>query len=174
MEALKGYIGLSSKVGEATDSGLYVDTLPDISVYIADRIASEDASSFIETWEQIEDRGLKKFRTFFIAEVNRCYRLSKVDVCECLIEENKELLGVCLWYLLGAEFMYERTSSSRLNRFTTFDRDKGERLQDDFMTIFDKELSTAVRGLDIENSECVETEGKLEHRNIITTHYAVI
>lgn len=167
-ECLKGYIGLSSKDSTTAPSGLYVDSLPDISISNINKIADDEQSDYNGVWKDIETRGLLKFRTLFISSVNRCHRINNVEVCECLICENKELLSTALWYLLGAEIMFERVNSSRLNRYTTIDREKAKNIRDEFMDIFTTELETAVNGIDIHKSACVEGDEVAERRLIST------
>lgn len=158
-----GYIGLSPKYG-VSDSGLYVDSLPDISVSFFEKLVRGD-ESILDLWGEIEKRALVKFRTLFIREINKCHKLSNVKVCECLALSNKELLATSLWYLLGAETMYERATSSRMNTYTTLDRDKSKDIREVFMSDFERELSIAVSGIDIHNSSCVDV---VDGRDIVT------
>lgn len=145
LDTLKGYIGLLSSESKA-GSGLYIDALPDISLQVLEDITTNEESA-TETWERIEERGILKFRTFFIAEVNKCHKVSDIKVCECLITSNKEILATSLWYLLGAEVMLTRRASSRIN-MATIDRNKPKELREYFESQFQKELSTAVAGIE--------------------------
>lgn len=169
MESLTNYIGLSSKVSEV-ESGLYLDALPDISLTIANAITDKEDDT-IEVWNTIQKRGILKFRTLFINAINKCHSIRKIDVCECLIEENFELFGIALWYLLGAEFMLERYTTSRINRFTTIDKAKAKELQASFMQVFTDELEIAINSIDIHETEC--TDEVIPEHNIITTHYVL-
>lgn len=153
IQELKGYIGLSSEESKA-ESGLYVDALPDISLQVLENIANEDSEV---TWSQIEDRAILKLRTLFIAEVNKCHKIAKIDVCECLITSNKEILATALWYLLGAEVMLTRGASSRIN-IATIDRNKPKELRAYFEEQFKQELATAVAGIDIHASDCIDED----------------
>lgn len=151
---LKGYIGLSSKIAIA-DSGLYVDALPDISVSFLEKLVN-DEGSVTDLWAEIENRALVKFRTLFIRELNVCHRISNVKVCECIARESKELLATSLWYLLAAEVSYERATSSRMNTYTTIDRQKAKEMREHFLAEFENELKIAVNGIDIHSSACIE------------------
>ena len=153
LQELKGYIGLSSEESKA-ESGLYVDALPDISLQVLENIANEDSEV---TWSQIEDRAILKLRTLFIKEVNKCHKIAKIDVCECLITSNKEILATALWYLLGAEVMLTRGASSRIN-ISTIDRNKPKELRAYFEEQFKQELATAVAGIDIHASDCIHED----------------
>lgn len=132
---------------------------------LEDITTNEEDSS--ETWSRIEDRGILKFRTLFIAEINKCHKVSDIKICECLIVSNKEILATALWYLLGAEVMLTRRASSRINA-ATIDRNKPKELRAYFEEQFQKELSTAVAGIDIHASECFPEEEQPEPRQLIT------
>lgn len=167
IECLKGLVGLSSKTDvQAALSGLYVDELPDISYAAIDKLTGCDQSPE-EIWDEIETRAVYKLRTFFIREVNKCHKISDVSKCECLICANKALLATALWYLLGAEVMYTRATSSRMNSYTTIDNSKAKEMRDYFESQFENELEIAVRGIDIHNSTCFE-EDEPEARDIVT------
>lgn len=167
-EELKGFIGLSPRSGVEAGSGLYVDSLPDISVSIIEDIIADEVS-VNDKWEEIEHRAILKFRTLFVKEVNNCHKISDIAACECLILSNKLLLAHALWYLMGAEVMITRRASSRIN-VATIDRNKPKELRDYFESQFQKELSTAVSGIDIHSSECFPEE-EPECRKTIETVY---
>lgn len=167
LQELKGYIGLSSEESKA-ESGLYVDALPDISLQVLENIANEDSEV---TWSQIEDRAILKLRTLFIKEVNKCHKIAKIDVCECLITSNKEILATALWYLLGAEVMLTRGASSRIN-MATIDRNKPKELRAYFEEQFKQELATAVAGIDIHASDCIHED--VPANDVITFQTPVI
>lgn len=172
LEELKGYIGLFSNAPRPAESGLYVDALPDISLQLLEDITTDEENG-CETWSRIEDRGILKFRTLFIAEVNKCHKVSDIKICECLILSNKEILATALWYLLGAEIMLERRASSRIN-VATIDRNKPKELRAYFEDQFAKELSTAVASIDIHGSECFPEEEHPEPRQLITFETPII
>lgn len=165
LKELKGYIGLLSWAANA-ESGLYIDALPDISSSVLEDI-SRKYEDETDTWSRIEDRGILKFRTLFIAEVNKCHKVTDIQVCECLILSNKEILATALWYLLGAEVMLTRRASSRINA-ATIDRNKPKELREYFESQFQKELSTAVAGIDIHASECFGEDEHPEPHQLIT------
>lgn len=166
LDELKGYIGFLSNAPVEAESGLYVDALPDISLQQLEDITTDEKDG-CETWSRIEDRGILKFRTLFIAEVNKCHKITDIKTCECLILSNKEILATALWYLLGAEVMLSRRASSRIN-VTTIDRNKPKELRAYFEDQFQKELSTAVASIDIHASECFTEEEQPEPRQLIT------
>ena len=167
MECLIGYIGLSQEYDvQPAESGLYVDTLPDISVNDFEKL-TDTTESTDTLWGEIQLRAMYKFRTMFIREVNKCHKVTDVSKCECLICQNKALLAVAMWYLLGAEVQHSRETNSRQNVYTLLDHSKARELREYFESQFEKELEIAVRGIDIHNSSCFESE-EVDCKAIIT------
>lgn len=166
LDELKGYIGLVSNASQEAESGLYVDALPDISLQLLEDITTNEEGA-CEEWKRIEERAILKFRTLFIAEVNKCHKITDIKVCECLIKSNKEVLATALWYILGAEVMLTRRASSRIN-MATINRDKPKELRAYFEDQFQRELSTAVASIDIHASECFPEEEHPEPRQLIS------
>lgn len=158
-----------SSDGVEAESGLYVDSLPDISASIIDRMVARDGETN-EEWKKIEHRTLLKFRTKFIQEVNKCHKVHDIAICECLIISNKMLLATALWYLLGAEVMLERSASSRVNA-ATIDRSKQKELREYLEKKFEEDLTIAVNSIDIHNSDCFPPEEVPESRPLISTAY---
>lgn len=172
MDCLIGFIGLSSSIG-VSDSGLYLNTLPNLNIVSVNKIADEDQQNddpklnFEKVMKDIELRAINRLRTQFIIELNKCYKVSKRDIAECLICENKDLLAVALQYLMGAEMMIERTTSSRINKYTTIDKITAQRSRLEFEEQFYSELHVAILGIDIDNSDCFE-DGTPDHNRFIT------
>jgi len=161
LDCLTGYIGLASSVGTA-GSGLYLDALPGINLFnilkIADSSQKNPSGEYSpeKVFSDVEQRAIAKFRTLFIIEFNRCFKLYKREAVDCLICENKELLSVALWYLMGAEMSEEFLRSDRINRYTTVDRQKIREQKDNFIESFSSELSVSVAGIDVNESACFE------------------
>ena len=164
LDCLFGFIGLESSVSGAVPSGLYLDALPDINLLNTGKI--DDNNNYEKVFADVEKRSILKFRSLFISEFNNCNKMYKREVIDCLICSNKELLAEALCYLMGAEMLQERLGSNRINRFTTVDRTKTKELQASFLEEFYRQLHTAVLGIDLESSECFESE-QPECRNIV-------
>ncbi len=157
MDCLIGFIGLSSSIGES-GSGLYLNTLPNINIMSINKIADNEQQDYVQVMKDVERRTINRFRTEFIRELNKCYRINKREIAECLICENKELLAVALQFLMGVEMMIERINSSRINKYTTTDKITAQRVRAEFEERFYVELHVAVIGIDIENSCCFEKD----------------
>jgi len=172
MEFLKGFIGLTPSSGIEAPSGLYVDSLPGISSEAVSRVC-DDGENGESLWAKIEWRSLLKFRTLFTAEVNRTHKIHNQEICECLIQQNKVLLATALWYLLGAEVMVERMTSSRVN-VATINKNTPKEIKEMFEDQFKKELSEAVLNIDVHSSSCFDSECEPEPAGLITFHTPII
>ena len=172
LDCLTGYIGLASVAGTA-GSGLYLDALPGINLFnvlkIADSSQKNQSNEYSaeKVFDDVQQRTIAKFRTLFIIEFNRCFKLYKREAVDCLICENKELLSVALWYLMGAELCEEFLRSDRINRYTTVDRQKIREQKDNFIEAFSNELQTSIAGIDIQGSACFENENPPECGGLI-------
>jgi hypothetical protein len=71
-----------------------------------------------------------------------------------LLCANRDLFAVALWYYLGAEMMRERMHSSRINKFTTVDRNKAIELKNAFDEVWQKELEVVVDAVDLNAENC--------------------
>ena len=172
-DCLVGFIGLSHNVSGEVPSGLYADTLPDISESHIEKLVDGE-KDVAELWREIERRAILKFRTFFIRAVNESHRISNCDKCECLICEHKDLLATSLWYLLGEEIMTLRSNSSRMNTYTTIDKAKAKDMRADFHDAFMQELETAVHGIDVHSSKCFECDKQPQNNDVIVFREPVI
>lgn len=162
MECLYDYIGIEG-CGAAPPpdnlddfSGLVINQLPGINLEMMESLADDEQKSYLGVWDDVKSRSLIKFVLAVKAELNKCYKITDKTVVECLICENRANLAVSLWYLIGTELMIERTSSSRLNRFTTIDLDKAEKLKAEFYSEFQGALSDAISSMNPQASDCVE------------------
>ncbi|MDR1764405.1 MAG: hypothetical protein LBR64_10745 [Dysgonamonadaceae bacterium] len=172
LDCLTGYIGLSSESGTAS-SGLYLDTLAGFNLANVGKIADigqavGNSPSAARVFTDVEKRTIAKFRTLFINEFNKCHKLYKRTNVDCLICENKDLLAVALWYLMGVEMSEEFLRSDRINRYTTVDRQKIREQKSEMTNDFLSELATAVAGIDFTESECFEPDEEPECGGLVT------
>lgn len=162
MDCLNGYIGIMGcgapppPSEEGKFSGLYINQLPGVTLEAMENIADDEQENYLGVWADVQKRAFLKFGLAVKAKLNECYRITDPKVVECLICENKPLFSVALWYLLGVELMIERTSSIRLNRFTTIDREDAEKLKAEFFTEYSASLTDAVQSINPADSDCVK------------------
>lgn len=167
MNCLKDFIGYKNATTEVptlpTDpsvaisfSGLYINQLPGVSFEMVQDVSEDEQDQDdMKVWADIQLRGLLKFGLAVKAELNKCLRITDSTVVDCLVCADKDHFAVALWYFLGVELMIERTSSDRLNRYTTIDLEKAERLKADYYAEFQTALSDAVSSLNAADSDCI-------------------
>lgn len=167
MECLRNYIGIVGcgapmppviEEGEEPEdlfSGLYINQLPGISLRSIEKLADEEQENYLGVWNDVQTRAILKFGIAFRGRMYTSYKVSKVDAITCLVCNNKSNFSVALWYLMGVELMIERTSTDRLNRYTTIDLDKAEKLKADFYTEYQACFNDAVNSLDVMGSDCI-------------------
>jgi hypothetical protein len=158
IECFTGFIGILGCNSATPGSGLYINSLPGVTLEMVDKIADAEQVTYVGVWQEVEQRAILRFRTQFMAKLNECYQINQRATVECIACENKDLLATSLWYLLGSELMVERIYSNRINRYTTIDEDEAKELRDHFTVEFEKELSLAVQGINVEESDCVTNE----------------
>jgi hypothetical protein len=162
MDCLQGYIGIQGcgaqepSTDEGAFSGLYINQLPGVNLEVIESIADDEQENFLGVWADVELRALKKFSLAAKAELNKCYRITDSTVVSCLVCAAKDSFAVALWYFLGTELMIERTSSTRLNRFTTIDKDEAEKLKAEFYAEFSAALKDAVGTINPCDTDCMD------------------
>ncbi len=158
MDCLTGYIGIlgCGAPDAALGSGLYINQLPGVNLEMMEVTADAEQENYLGVWADVEKRALLKFSLAVKAELNKCYRITDPTVVACLVCESKALFSVALWYFLGVELMIEVTSTNRLNRWTTIDKQDAEKLKSDFYTEFQAAVVDAVASINPTDSECVE------------------
>ena len=162
LECLKGYVGISPGICLADDaedpgSGLFLTDLPGISLQNIEAIADQEQKNFLGVCAVVEKRTLLKFRSAVLVEINKCFCISDITVIDCLVCGSPELFGMPLWYLMGAELCYERMYSDAINRFTTIDKKRASELRNDFLIDFQTELANAMKGIDLNESDCIDS-----------------
>jgi hypothetical protein len=71
-----------------------------------------------------------------------------------IICRNKPEFTDTWLYLLGTELMNERLWSTRLNRFTTIDKESAADMRDYFGSEYERSLSESIAALDVAEDEC--------------------
>lgn len=158
LDCFTGFIGLQGCQQSEPESGLYINSLPGITLERMDKIADAEQKTYKGVWDEVEKRALLRFRTSFMAELNKCYQINERATVECIACDNKDLLATSLWYLLGHELMIENVFSNRINRYTTIDKGEARELADYYLVQYEKELKYAVQGIDVEDSDCLSNE----------------
>jgi hypothetical protein len=158
LDCLTDFIGLAGCQSSEPESGLYINSLPGITLKRVDSLADSEQITYVGVWKDVQQRAILRFRTQLMVQLNKCYQINERATVECIACEYKDLLSTALWYLIGHELMIENIFSDRINRYTTIDREEAKELRDYYMLEFDKEIQAAIQGIDVENSDCVNNE----------------
>lgn len=79
MNCLKGYVGLNGCGVDTPVSGLFVNSLPGISLKTIDLTANSEQKTFFGVWNDIENRAIAKFKTDITARLASRYRLKSIN-----------------------------------------------------------------------------------------------
>lgn len=159
LECLTGFIGLRDCDAETEPgSGLFINDLPGISSEVLQTITEAEEETYKTTWDNIERATILSFRSQLMAQVNKCFQINKMETVECLACENKDLLSISLWYLMGQQVMLWALYNWNNSRFSTVDKKSVEEITAYYSSQFDIEISSAVKGIDITCSACVNNE----------------
>jgi hypothetical protein len=69
---------------------------------------------------------------------------------DSLVCNNLSVFETPLWYLLASEFCFERRFTSRLNKFTLFNKDKAKELEEIYNKRFMDELEMVIDGISLD------------------------
>lgn len=165
LDCLKDYIGFIHCMGvyEQPESGLFINTLPGISLESIDKIADSEQITYRGVWNDAQLEAIPRFRLDFIADLTKCFELSLDCDYDALICTNKQKLAVAFKYLLGNQLMIFRLFTSRLNRFTTVDRDEAKELKDFYQAEYEKALAQAVKLIDVTDCACKQCGGSVSY-----------
>lgn len=158
LTCLTNYVGLQACEETEPGSSLFVNDLPGISSELVQMITEGEEETYLVTWAKIQQQAILMFRSKLLAQLNECYQINKMATVECIACENKELLSVALWYLMGFKITTWALNNWNNTRFSTVDRQSVEELGSQFYVDFEMELKNAVLGIDVENSDCIENE----------------
>lgn len=157
LTCLHDYVGLapSEDTGpyDVPESGLYIITLPGMSLEAIDKIADPDQIYYLGVWNDTQTEAAIRFLIDFIYELQKCYKISKDCDYEAMICANKLILVNPWRYLLGNQLMLFRLHTNRLNRYTTIDLKDAEILRIYYEEEYRRALTQAVQLIDVSSCE---------------------
>lgn len=153
MDCLYGYIGLKICGDESSASGLFINSLPGISLESIDKIADSEQITYAGVWRDVQAEASARFYVDVITEITKCYQLTPYCDYEGIICDNKLLLANAWRYLLGNQLMLFRLYTTRLNRFTTVDLKQAGELKDLYQVEYEKALVQSVKIIDVSSCE---------------------
>lgn len=163
MSCLTNYIGLNGCSGNAPASGLYINSLPGISLESIDKIADSEQVTYQGVWADVQVEAWARFYVDVINELTKCYQLQPYCDYEAIICVNKQKLVNAWRYLLGNQLMLFRLYTTRLNRFTTVDAKQAAELRDFYQVEYEKALTLAAKIADVSECECMNCGGNPEY-----------
>lgn len=159
MTCLIDYIGIRGCSNETPESGLYIDSLPGISLESMDKIAdSSQQITYKGVYKDAQVEASERFSIDFFEKLTECYQVKPYCDYDNLICINKKLLSSAWKYLLGNQLMLYRLYSSRLNYFTTVSLEQAAELRDYYQAQYELALSKAVKLIDTSDC-CLECGG---------------
>lgn len=162
MDCMRDYIGLKICGTETSESGLFINSLPGISLESIDKIADSEQVTYAGVWADVQTESAARFYIDVINELTKCYQLQPYCDYEDLICANKLILSNAWRYLLGNQLMIFRLYTTRLNRFTTIDREQAAELRDFYQVEYEKALTLAAKLVDITICDCMNCGGNPE------------
>ena len=114
MNCLTDYIGLKGCTPGTPESGLYVNSLPGISLASVDAMANSEQATYAQVWDDVQVRAVSRFASLVNAELRKTVRLKsiknsinlgkKVDLDSTTALTVGQLRGVIIDLALQDEF----------------------------------------------------------------------
>lgn len=163
MTCFLDYIGLSYCPGiyEQPGSGIYLNSLPGISIQGIDAIADSEQITYLGVWADVQSSAVAQFRIDVIAEMNKCFKLNRDCDYTTMICDNRDILVQAWKFLLGVHLMIFRLHTDRINRYTTVDKKQAAELRDYYQVEYEKALKQGVSLMDTTEC-CLECAGNPE------------
>lgn len=171
MDCFIDYIGVKGCDSTEPESGVYINDLPGVTLENIERIANAEQITFAGVWDEVQKRSIRQF----VRKAETQFRIRYQALCckdDCSFEDLlcsiKEELTDALLYFLGANLMTERLYSSRMNRFTTIDREQAEELRDYFMVEFEKNLEAVINTIPSDKlNDCFECVNTIQRKEVL-------
>lgn len=165
MDCYLNYIGLRvCSTDTPGESGLWINSLPGISLESIDKIADSEQVTYRGVWNDVQAEAAVRFYIDVINELTKCYELQPYCDYEDILcdSSNMQKLSTAWRYLLGNQLMILRLYTTRLNRFTTVDAEKAAELKDFYQLEYEKALTLAAKLLNVSICECMDCGGNPE------------
>ena len=146
--------------GERDETKDYINSLPGITLESLSAPTEADQKTYLGAWKDIVAEAKKVFSLTLITELSSCREYSKDCDYDTLFCEQKNLEAILpVWkYQLAIVLLEYRIYSTRINRFTLFDKDKAMELLKFYRERFDIAIKQAMRMIDLESC-CLDCGG---------------
>jgi len=161
MNCFFDYIGIRMCGGENPVSGLFINSLPGISLSGMENTADADQVTFKGLWNDAQNEAWVRFEIDFLEEISKCYDISPYCSYTDIICENKTLLRNAWRYLLGAQLMEFRLYTNRLSSYTTIGLDDAATLNELYLNRYRESLKQAIKLIDLSDC-CMDCGGNPE------------
>lgn len=146
---LKDYIGVRLCAdSEDSGSGLYINSLPGLSIEALDNFATSEQTTFLGLWSDTQDEAWAQFEIDFYNQLINCHEVDRQCDWKALICRNKKVLANAWRYCIGVQLMLAAIYTPRLNFFTLDEKQLGE-TKDLYQTRYDEALEKSVKLLDM-------------------------
>lgn len=171
MDCFIDHIGVSACGNDDADS-LYINQLPGITLKMIDSIVEAEQKTFAKLWQDVQARALRKFKKDYLAKFTNRYVgfCCDDDTCdpEKIACDNISLFEDSWLYCLGTELMIERLYSSRLNSYTTINKEQANELKDFYGVEYEKALNYAVKYIPKETiDKCFECRTGIDYVEVL-------
>lgn len=169
MDCFLNHIGIKSN---GNTQGLFINQLPGVTLKMINAITETEQIDFEGVWDEIQKRSLRKFRKDFISKFKNKYVgfCCDEDACnpEIIACNNISLFEDAWMYCLGTELMIERLYSSRLNKFTSIDKEAANELKDYYQVEYEKALNYAIKYIPKEIiDQCFECRSQVGYVEVL-------
>lgn len=155
MNCFINHIGLSLCSGayESPASGIYINSLPGLSIESLDKIADQEQINYLGVWDDVQTNALAQFRLDLLSEVKKCYQLDNTCDLDEMFCDNIDDLTMAWKYLLGVWVLMFRINSNRLNRYTTLTIDQAKELMAFYQVKYEQAIAQGVQVMDTSSCE---------------------
>jgi len=168
MQCFIDHIGIKS-CGSDTPQ-ISITQLPGITFKMIDSIVNDDYKTFVEMYQELQQRAMRKFQR----DYERKFKAKYLGFCEaeegCTLSDiacdNIEIFTEPWMYCIGIELMIERLYTTRMNRFTTIDKQQAEELKDYYTAEYEKTLNQSLCMIPKETIQqcCLQKQPGLRYR----------
>lgn len=144
MSCLLNYILLDGVAPVTPNSGLFLNRELTLPVAKVSSLANNEQQTLSGIWTEVQNKAIKKFVIRLKLGMQELFSRCN-DVDDTWICANKEDLAMPFMYYLGSELMIEVIHTTRINRFTTIDRDRASEMKDEFDREFPIQLKAALQ-----------------------------
>lgn len=149
MGCMHDYIGIKGCSSPEGASGLLITQLAGLTLESMEKIAEKEQVNFMGVWKDVQDVAWTRLQKDFRRLIRRCFDLADDADTDGLMCDNQADFADVWMYLLGNQLMLERIYSSRLNRYTTIDKEAAIELKDYYEAQYEKALDEAVKSVKI-------------------------